>query len=387
MAHTNVNSSYHVDIDLVAGNYGICDELVTATGNDLKQTSNLIAFYSSLVLVLVGLLGNICMTVFSSSKIHGRYLFILAVSHSMYLISVMLTKVLTAFRCVYFPRRNLDFYNHNDIMCKMMQFAVNFFSDGSTCLMLAFVIERFILVYFPGHFKKLCTLRAARMVCVFVVMLVFCSIMPHHLMHVGLPEGLHICTILPAHQRMHNIMSAVEKMSFGVFPILLIAVCNICIVIRMKDFVRQNCHHKACAYSARSSKLVFNHHEHCPVSNTVTLVILSTTYVIAYIPVIIHRTMTMLMSSATLTSNAHVMSEFEFYSRALYIAGFPMGYLSYMFFLKVKVTIRCSQFYTSPTMPAKHETHHRLQVLVVNSDPTATRVWFKRHHKETIMFV
>ena len=70
------------------------------------------------------------------------------------LYSVFLTKVLTTLRCLYFPGRRFDVANHSSVWCKLLQYLSDLFADYSTCLILAFTVERCIAAYLPTQFKR-----------------------------------------------------------------------------------------------------------------------------------------------------------------------------------------------------------------------------------------
>jgi hypothetical protein len=130
-------------------------------------TSHKVFIFVSLLLVFIGLVGNaLSISVFASKRMRTMscnfYLLMLAISDSMYLISVLLMKIFTGIRCLYAVDTHLDISNRSNIACKTLQFLLDFFSDYSTCLILAFTVERYITVYFP--LKNLCTVRRARMV-------------------------------------------------------------------------------------------------------------------------------------------------------------------------------------------------------------------------------
>ena len=108
-----------------------------------------------------GLVGNtLSMRVFSSRSMRPvssiTYLLMLAVSDSLYLVSVFLSKLVTALCCLYFPSSlgQLDLVNRSAFMCKLLQYLADLFSDYSTCLIFAFTVERCIAVYCPLRFKE-----------------------------------------------------------------------------------------------------------------------------------------------------------------------------------------------------------------------------------------
>ena len=65
-----------------------------------------------------------------------------------------MTKVLTSLRCLYFPSSRFDVANHSSVWCKLLQYLSDLFADYSTCLILAFTVERCIAAYLPTQFKR-----------------------------------------------------------------------------------------------------------------------------------------------------------------------------------------------------------------------------------------
>jgi len=67
---------------------------------------------------------------------------------------VFLTADLTLLRCLHFPKSQFDIFNRSSFWCKLLQYLVDLFSDFSSCLILAFTVERCIAAYVPTHFKR-----------------------------------------------------------------------------------------------------------------------------------------------------------------------------------------------------------------------------------------
>ncbi len=96
----------------------------------------------------------------------------LAVSDSLYLVSVFLAKVLIHLRCFYMDEIGIDIYNRSDITCTILQHLMDVFSDYSPCLILIFTIERFFAVATPLRVKDICTIPRAKVVCFVTLTLV-----------------------------------------------------------------------------------------------------------------------------------------------------------------------------------------------------------------------
>ena len=165
---------------------------IAITNETHVLTAHQIYLYSSLIFVFVGLIGNmLSVAVFTSKEMRpissNFYLLMLALSDSMYLVSVFLTKILTTMRCLHFKDSEADIEHRNTLICKILQFSQDFFSDYSTCLIMAFTIERFIAVYLPVKFKDICTVKRAKIVCFGTLTFIAISIAPDHFMHYWSP--------------------------------------------------------------------------------------------------------------------------------------------------------------------------------------------------------
>lgn len=92
-------------------------------------------------------------------RLHGvsLYLLTLAASDSFYLVSVFLSKTLTTLRCWYFIESALDIVNRSNVSCVLLQYLCDLFSNNSTCVILAFTVERAVAVFRPMRYKELCT--------------------------------------------------------------------------------------------------------------------------------------------------------------------------------------------------------------------------------------
>lgn len=111
------------------------------------RLSHEIYFIASLIITLFGLVGNsLSVTVFSSDRMRkvssNVYLLSLAVSDGLYLIGVFFAKTLTTLRCWYFVTATLDLVNRSSLACVLLQYLTDFFDDFSTCIILAFTVER-----------------------------------------------------------------------------------------------------------------------------------------------------------------------------------------------------------------------------------------------------
>ena len=187
---------------------------------------------------MIGLVGNgLSVAVFSSKGMRtvssNVYLLMLAVSDSLYLVSVFLTKILTTLRCMYFPQQPADIVNRYDFACILLQYMQDLFSDYSACLILAFTVERYIACYHPMKFKDICTLKRARFVCFLILLVIAVFICPYHVMYIGRVQNFNVCTVLLDYEAEFTILYVVEALIFRIGPVFIIAVLNVFIIAKV----------------------------------------------------------------------------------------------------------------------------------------------------------
>lgn len=176
-----------------------------SSDDERVMTSIRVFFAASLTLVVSGLIGNtLSVLVFSSTEMRqlssNVYLLALAVSDSVYLVSVLVGRLLTAARCWFFPHAPIDLVNHSQFFCVAQQYLSDLFADYSTCLILAFTVERGLAVFYPVAFKQKCTVARARVVCASMFAVIAICIAPYHLIMIGLYADYNVCAIVKRHE-------------------------------------------------------------------------------------------------------------------------------------------------------------------------------------------
>ena len=286
--------------------------------------------FLSALLVLIGLAGNtLSMLVFSSTEMKtipsNFFLLMLAVSDSLYLITVAMTKMLTNLRCLYLPWAHIDVFNRSTILCKTLQYAQDLLSNYSTCLIMAFTIERYIAVYMPLKFRKYCTVRRARQSCLTIFLIIAFLIMPYHFMYIGRPLGYNMCSVLPQHETEFAVMYILEMLLFRITPLGVIVVLNIMIIARVTK-VTQDRRVRNLKKALGFTKLK---REDKGMQLTIILVLVSTTYIVVYTPVLVHFVLSKLSRSQILQVSEEHDLILKNYSRTLYIAAFSINFFLY----------------------------------------------------------
>jgi len=193
--------------DSLSNGSGPFDASCYAVSSDDERVMTSIRVFvgASLTFVASGLVGNtLSVLVFSSPEMRQMssnvYLLALAVSDSLYLVSVLLGRLLTAARCWYFSYAPLDLVNHSQFFCIFQQYISDLFADYSTCLILAFTVERGYAVFYPIEFKQRCTVTRARVVCAAMFAIIATCIAPYHAIMIGLYTDYNVCAIVKRHE-------------------------------------------------------------------------------------------------------------------------------------------------------------------------------------------
>jgi len=193
--------------DSLTNDSGPFDASCYAVSSDDGRIMTSIRFFvgASMTFVVSGLVGNaLSVLVFSSPEMRQMssnvYLLALAVSDSLYLLSVLLGRLLTAVRCWYFPDVPLDLVNRVQFFCVLQQYVSDLFADYSTCLILAFTVERGYAVFYPVVFKQRCTVARARNVCAAMFAVIGICIAPYHAIMIGLYADYNVCAIVKQHE-------------------------------------------------------------------------------------------------------------------------------------------------------------------------------------------
>ena len=298
--------------------------------------SHKIYIFVSLFFVLIGLVGNaLSIVVFSSGEMRkvssNTYLLMLAISDSMYLLSVFFTKILTTLRCMFFHNTEADIFNRSVFFCKFLQYLLDLFSDYSTCLILAFTVERFVAVYLPMKFKEICTVKRARLSCLVILFIVAVFIAPYHILFIGRYHNYNVCTVLMEHESKFTILYMVEALVFRIIPVIVIAVLNVFIIVKVsrvtRDRKRRASSKTTCANNNKKNRAK---KEDKSLQLTIMLILVSTSYVLLYIPVLVHFVLYKLQrSKIILTMSQDAMLIAQNYTRVLYVSGFAINFFLY----------------------------------------------------------
>ena len=251
----------------------------------------------------------------------------LAISDTLYLLSVFLTKILTTLRCMYFKDTPADIFNRNSFACVTLQYMLDFFSDYSACLILAFTVERYIACYHPMKFKEICTVKRARIACLLILLVISIFICPYHVMYIGRYHNYNVCTVLMDYEHEFTILYVVEALLFRIGPVFIIAVLNVFIIAKVSKVHAERRKRHAATRMQNNNRKNVQQDRHMQL--TVMLILVSSTYIILYLPVLVHFVLWKLQRSKVLTISNDVMDLIQNYTRVLYISGFAINFFLY----------------------------------------------------------
>ena len=259
--------------------------------------------------------------------------------------SVFLSKTLTTLRCWYFIESALDIVNSSDVSCILLQYLSDLFSDNSTCVILAFTVERAIAVFRPMRYKELCTVWRARAICALIFAVIAASIAPYHVLYMGILVGYRYCAILRNHEAAFYVLYVVEMFIFRLVPVVIIAIINAFIIRRVTNLARTKrqwmsgagrsssaAAEPAAEGRRRTSSMPTSRKTQAEDRNlqlTIILILVSTSYVLAYIPILLHFVMWKIQLSGLIAVSREALMIVGNYSKALYVAGFAINFFLY----------------------------------------------------------
>ena len=255
------------------------------------------------------------------------YLLSLALSDSVYLISVFLSNILTSIRCSFFPSLPLDIFHRSQVWCSLLQYLMDLSADYSSCLILAFTIERFLACYHSELNRKFCSLKYSKYVSLTLVFICAVFIGPYHFLYMEHYVDYNVCAISMKNEVEFSIWYIVEASVFRIIPVAIIAILNVFVAIKLKEMVTEN-HRLQTGY--------FSNVDHVSRANkniqlTLMLVLVSTTYVLVYLPILLQFIISKLHRSNIIEIDYESLSESKNYTKMLYISGFATNFLIYTF--------------------------------------------------------
>ena len=277
--------------------------------------SSKLFLFTSVVFVIMGIIGNfiniIVMSQYLRKYSSSVYIFILAISDSAYLISTFLGGLLKPLKCYYFKETSIDFVNHNNFACKLFQYLMDLSSDYSSMIILCFSIERFIAVYKPIKVKVICRIKIVKLLCILLLLLISASIAPYHFMM--LRSYYHSCVVDLDAEKTFSVIYIVESTVYKILPVFMIAICNVLVIYQMT---------RKSGIESRGRKESSKH-------VTIILILISISYIVLYLPVLIHYILWTLVRNDTISISRETRYVAQNFTSLLYICAFSINFYLY----------------------------------------------------------
>ena len=302
----------------------------TTCWGKIDSTHTRVLTVLTLTFFIVGVTGNILsFLVFSSKDMISMsshiFLLVLSVSDTGYLISTVMSHDVPSLRCIF----HIDLYdpfNMSSFWCKLVQFTSDLFANYSTCIIVCFTIERFIAVYKPTYYKSICTSVRAKFVCFIAFVAIGTAIFPYHYLFIELYTNNNVCSISPNYTDAFGALYTAEVIAFRITPVLLVAVLNITIAHHFRHVtMTSSTWREAVRQRARR--------EETSRRLTKILLLVSTTYVITYLPSLIHFIVYNVVNKHIKFRNHPSLYKtimiWRDYCNTLYIFGFSINFFLY----------------------------------------------------------
>ena len=284
-----------------------------------NNLTNQLYLYIFVILVLGGLLGNLInILVFSSKPLRkhssNAFILMLAISDSTYLVNAFFDWLI-ALKCLRYQNSSADFLNHSDTFCKFVLFFLDLSANYSSMVILFFSIERLIAVYKPMKVKQICTLRRTRILCLSLLITIVLWIAPYHFIMFG-ADATHGCSSYSEWDFLVSILYIIEKLTFRVLPVLVIAAINasiICKIVTSGPVGEETNHHR----SDKNRQM------------TMLLILISVSYVILVLPLLTFYGLVFLHNTYIITVSKKNMEIARKWMKILNIAGFAINFYLY----------------------------------------------------------
>lgn len=380
----NYSSMHHNIMDVVTASVVPEWHHSTADASTMKQNGSgpcfffegplkrphVISFYVITACVIVGLVGNsLTVVVFSRPSTRSAssatvYMLALAASDSGYLISILFSRLMTYARCFVVPHLpGIDLYHESALGCKLLQYTLDLFTDTSSCLILAFTIERFIACYRPLCYRKWCTPRVGCVTAAAIFVIVGASTAPYHFMFMLRNESYDVCTVSndSSEEQIFSFLYITESVIYRTMPVCLIAALNVFIIRKVTLIARQKRARSASSTprpDALSNEVTSRRPDvtttwpreetvagepagtgtrrrqeaaaaRSSAQLTVMLVLVSMTYIFAFLPRIVAFLINRLARMNLIDLSPESRDLFDVYCQPLYVAAFAINFFLY----------------------------------------------------------
>ncbi|CAM2705018.1 unnamed protein product [Rotaria socialis] len=207
-------------------------------GLQLRQFCQLFRFYSSIILVIVGMIGSmLSIKVFSSTKIRrnssNEYLITMSFVVALLLFNFFCDEVLRWIVHDFHIDLPLNLVDLSMPLCKCSTYFRHTLRFAAHWIVVAFTLERLIVVYFPLQTSVLCNPRSARRICLFILIISFLLPFYSFLMSdINNDEKHNVfeCDIMNKFKNIYFYLTIIYGNLTLTFPILIVCIVNILIV-------------------------------------------------------------------------------------------------------------------------------------------------------------
>ena len=279
-----------------------------------------VALFTSILLVAVGIVGNFINVIVMSRNLRKHsssvYIFLLAISDSVYLTSTFLGDLLRTLKCYFFRETTIDFVSHSNFACKLYQYLLELSADYSSMIILCFTIERFAAVYKPMKVKIMCSTNKVKLLCFILLLVTSISTAPQKFMMID--TYYHVCGVGEHWEQIYFVAYLVELTVFRIVPVILIIIFNALIIYQMvRKKVVKSRKTQGRNYSGKSI--------------TVILILISTSYIVLYLPALIHLILEKLRYMGIITLSKNEIEISYRYTNMLYTCAFAINFYLYSF--------------------------------------------------------
>ncbi|CAF3940831.1 unnamed protein product [Rotaria sp. Silwood2] len=197
----------------------------------LKHGCQLFRFYSSIILVIVGMIGSLLsIKVFSSTKIRRNSSNEYLITMALLLFNFFCDEVLRSIVHDFHVDLPLNLVDLSRPLCKCSTYFRHTLRFAAHWIVVAFTLERLIVVYFPLQTSVLCNPRSARRICLFILVISF--LIPFYsfiMSDVSIDEKHHLleCDIMNKFKKIYFYLTIIYGNLTLTFPILIVCVVNI----------------------------------------------------------------------------------------------------------------------------------------------------------------
>ncbi|CAF1324825.1 unnamed protein product [Rotaria sp. Silwood1] len=202
----------------------------------IKHVCQLFRFYTSIILVIVGMIGSLLsIKVFSSTKIRrnssNEYLITMSFIVALLLFNFFCDEVLRSLVHDFNVDLPLNLVDLSRPLCKCSTYFRHTLRFAAHWIVVAFTLERLIVVYFPLQTSVLCNPRSARRICLFILIISFLipfySFIMSDISVVDEKHKLLECDIMNKFKKIYFYLTIIYGNLTLTFPILIVCIVNI----------------------------------------------------------------------------------------------------------------------------------------------------------------